>query len=80
MEGVTGKMKILEELLSTLNFEADVSDIRQGPFQTAVVTRYCGLASTPHERGHHQDTPPVKGAGTLMGKGVLAKGDGVTWP
>ena len=64
-------MKILDDLLSTLNFEADVRDIRQGPFQTAVVTRHCGLASTPRERGHHQDTPPVKGAGTLRGKGAL---------
>lgn len=65
------RMKILDALLSTLNFEADVSDIRQGPLQTAVVTRYCGLASTPHEGGHHQDTAPVKEAGTLMGKGAL---------
>jgi len=64
-------MKILDDLLSTLNFEADVRDIRQGPFQTAVVTRHCGLASTPRERGHHQDAPPVNGAGTLLGKGAL---------
>ncbi len=64
-------MKLLDDLLSTLNFEADVRDIRQGPFQTAVVTRHCGLASTPRERGHHRDDPPVKGAGTLMGKGAL---------
>jgi uncharacterized protein (DUF4213/DUF364 family) len=71
VEGVAGKMKILDELLSTLNFEADVSDIRQGPLQTAVVTRYCGLASTPRERGHHQDTAPIKEAGTLMGKSAL---------
>ena len=64
-------MKILDDLLSTLDFDTRVKDIRQGPFQTAVVTRYGGLASTPRERGHHQDTPPVKEAGTLMEKGVL---------
>ena len=64
-------MKILDDLLSTLNFEADVRDIRQGPFQTAVVTRHCGLASTPRDHGHHQDTPPVKEAGTLMERGAL---------
>jgi hypothetical protein len=64
-------VKILDDLLSTLNFDTRVKDIRQGPFQTAVVTRHCGLASTPRERGHHQDAPPVKGAGILMGKGAL---------
>jgi hypothetical protein len=64
-------MKVIDDLLSTLSFEADVRDIRQGPFQTAVVTRHGGLASTPREHGHHQDTPPVKEAGTLLGKGVL---------
>jgi len=64
-------MKILDDLLSTLNFEAYVRDIRQGPLQTAVVTRHCGLASTPYERGHHHDAAPVKEAGTLLGKGVL---------
>lgn len=63
--------KILEDLLSTLNFEAEVRDIRQGPFQTAVVTRHCGLASTPREQGHYQEAPPVKGAGTLLEKGAL---------
>ena len=64
-------MKILDDLLSGLNFDAGVRDIRQGPFQTAVVTRHCGLASTPHDQSHHQDAAPVKGAGTLMGKGAL---------
>ena len=64
-------MKILDDLLSTLNFEVGVRDIRQGPFQTAVVTRHCGLASTPHDQGHHQDAAPVKEAGILMGKGAL---------
>jgi len=64
-------MKILDDLLSTLNFEADVRDIRQGPFQTAVVTRHGGLASTPRERGYHQEVAPVKEAGTLMERGAL---------
>lgn len=64
-------MKILDDLLSTLNFEAEVRDIRQGPFQTAVVTRHGGLASTPRVHGHHQDTPPLKGVGTPMGKRSL---------
>lgn len=41
-------MKILDELISTLTNDAKVRDIRQNPFQTAVLTRNCGLTSTPH--------------------------------
>ena len=48
-----------------------MADIRQGPFQTAVLTRRCGLASTPHEHGNHQESAPVEEAGTLIGKGAL---------
>ena len=47
-------MKIIDELLSSLDYEASVGDIRQGPFQTAVLTRHCGLASTPHDPGPHK--------------------------
>jgi uncharacterized protein (DUF4213/DUF364 family) len=43
-------------------------DIRQGPFQTAVLTRNCGLASTPHDVGPHHDKAPVKEAGHLLGE------------
>jgi len=64
-------MKILDDLLARLDFNAEVKDIRQGPFQTAVLTRYCGLASTPHESGPHQETAPVKAAGGLIAKGAL---------
>jgi uncharacterized protein (DUF4213/DUF364 family) len=68
-------MAIIEDLLSTLNYEAPVRDIRQGPFQTAVLTRYCGLASTPHDAGPHHDKTPVKEAGRLLEKdaGTLAR-------
>ena len=61
-------MKIIDDLLSTLNYEAPVREIRQGPFQTAVLTRNCGLASTPHNPGPHHDKAPVKEAGMLMQK------------
>jgi uncharacterized protein (DUF4213/DUF364 family) len=61
-------MKIIEDLLSTLNYEAPVREIRQGPFQTAVLTRYCGLASTPHDPGPHHSRTAVKEAGLLLGK------------
>lgn len=65
-------MKIIADLLSTLNYEAPVRDIRQGKFQTAVLTRNCGLAATPHEPGPHQDKTPVREAGILMEKNALA--------
>ncbi len=65
------EMKLIDDLLSTLNSEASVRDIRQGPFQTAVLTRNCGLASTPHHPHLHQDVAPVKDAGRLMEKGAL---------
>jgi len=64
-------MKLLDDLLSTLNFDAVVRDIRQGPFQTAVVTRNGGLASTPRDHRYPQDAAPVKGAGTLLEKAAL---------
>jgi uncharacterized protein (DUF4213/DUF364 family) len=39
-------MKIIDCLLSTLNFDTVVKDIRIGIFQTAVITRNGGLAAT----------------------------------
>lgn len=64
-------MKIIEDLLSTLDCEAPVRDIRQGPLQTAVLTRNCGLAATPHEPGPHHNKTPVKEAGSLLEKNSL---------
>jgi len=64
-------MKILDDILTTLKREELVRDVRQGPFQTAVLTRSCGLAATPHEEADHQDNPPVKPAGTLLGRDAL---------
>jgi uncharacterized protein (DUF4213/DUF364 family) len=59
-------MKIINDILATLDFRAPLRDIRQGPFQTAVLTRYCGLASTPHDAGPHHDKSPVRNAGLLL--------------
>jgi uncharacterized protein (DUF4213/DUF364 family) len=63
-------MKIIDALLISLNTEASVQEIRQGPFQTAVLTRNCGLASTPHHEGgyHSHITAPVPEAGYLLEK------------
>jgi uncharacterized protein (DUF4213/DUF364 family) len=65
-------MKIIDDILSTLNYETPVMDMRQGPFQTAVITRKCGLASTPHDPGPHHDRTPVKDAGLLLEKDAVA--------
>lgn len=65
-------MKIIDDLLSTLDYRATVQDIRQGPFQTAVMTRNCGLASTPHETGPHHYRVPVVEAGLLMEMDAMA--------
>ncbi len=64
-------MKILDDILSTLDFDTEVRDIRQGTFQTAVVTRRCGLAATLIDPGPHQEVPPVKAAGALLEKSAL---------
>jgi uncharacterized protein (DUF4213/DUF364 family) len=61
-------MRIIDDLLSIMDCEAPVREVRQGPFQTAVQTRYCGLASTPHEAGPHHARTPVREAGSLTEK------------
>jgi uncharacterized protein (DUF4213/DUF364 family) len=62
------KMGIIDNLLTTLNYSCQASDIRVGPFQTAAVSRNCGLASTPHNPGHHDSGAAVKEAGSLLEK------------
>jgi len=59
-------MKIIEELLSSLDYDVPVRDIRMGPFQTAVYTGNCGLASTPHGSAQHHSDTPVPKAGSLL--------------
>jgi len=63
-------MKIIDDLLSTLNLEASVRDIRQGLFHTAVMTRNCGLAATLPRDALKQDQPSVKEPGFLLEKSV----------
>jgi len=68
-------VKILNDLLATLKSGEIVKDIRQGPFQTAVLTHHCGLASTLRDNNHQhyqqQANAPVKDAGTLIGREAL---------
>ncbi len=65
-------MKIIDDILSSLDYEAPVREIRQGAFQTAVLTRGCGLASTPHDPGPHHSRTPVKEPGLLLNKDALS--------
>jgi uncharacterized protein (DUF4213/DUF364 family) len=65
-------MKIIEDILATLDGAASVLDIRQGPFQTAVLTRRGGLASTPHEGEHHHGKAVVLEAGNLLSMEAMA--------
>ena len=61
-------MGIIHDLINSLNTVAEVRDIRQGPFRTAVWTKYCGLASTPSELLHCHEKSHVKEAGDLTQK------------
>lgn len=61
-------MNILDDLLSTLNFDAAVQDIRQGIFHTGVLTRYCGLAATLPRDALRQEPPMVREPGLLLDK------------
>lgn len=66
------KLKIIEYLLSTVVKNATVKDIRQGPFQTAVLTTHsCGLASTPHNEELRHGYTLITDAGRLIEKDVL---------
>ena len=64
-------MKILDDLVSKLNTEARVRDIRQGLFHTGVLTRNCGLAATLPRDALRQEQPSVKEPGSLLGIGAL---------
>jgi len=61
-------MKILDDLISTLNFDATVNDIRQGIFHTGVLTRNCGMAATLPRDALRQEPPMVKEPGFLLDK------------
>jgi uncharacterized protein (DUF4213/DUF364 family) len=61
-------MKILDDLLATLNYDAPVKDIRQGVFHTGVLTRYCGLAATLPRDALRQEPPLVREPGFLLDK------------
>lgn len=59
-------MKILDDLISSLDLEAEVRDIRQGLFYTAVLTRSCGLGATLPGDVLKQEQPSVERPGFLL--------------
>jgi len=64
-------MKVLEDLISALNTEAKVRDIRMGLFHTAVLTRNCGLAATLPRDALQQEQPSAREPGRLLEKSAL---------
>jgi len=66
-------MKLLDDLLSTLDMNAGIRDIRQGVFHTGVLSRNCGLAATlPQDalKQHREGDPLVKNPGNLQDAGI----------
>lgn len=61
-------MNILDHLISTLDFDSAVRDVRQGVSHTAVSTRSCGLAATLPLDALRQIPPLVTESGSLLGK------------
>jgi uncharacterized protein (DUF4213/DUF364 family) len=66
---VSGKLaNIIEDLLSTLNTDARVRDVRLGLFHTGVLTRNCGLAATLPRDALKQQKPLMSDPGLLLEK------------
>jgi uncharacterized protein (DUF4213/DUF364 family) len=65
---VAPEMKILEDIILTLDMQAGVRDIRQGLFHTAVLTRHCGLAASLPRDALQQRQPLVSQPGYLLEK------------
>ncbi len=61
-------MKILDDVLSSLDFNTCVSDIRLGVFHSGVVSRECGLASTLSRDAFKQEGPHMRQPGKLLEK------------
>jgi uncharacterized protein (DUF4213/DUF364 family) len=64
-------MKIIDDLIATLDTDAKVKDIRMGLFHTAVLTRHCGLAATLPRDALKQEPPSVREPGQLLKKSAL---------
>jgi uncharacterized protein len=63
-------MRILNDLIADLKFDAPVTDIRVGFYHTAVLTRYCGLAASLPKDVLKQEGHQIEAAGLLLDKNV----------
>ena len=63
-------MKILDDVLSSLDLTAIVKDIRLGVMHTAVISSGCGLASTLTHDAFKQTGPHMAEPGNLLDKTV----------
>jgi uncharacterized protein (DUF4213/DUF364 family) len=61
-------MKILDDLMATLDTDVEVRDVRLGLFHTAVLTRQCGLAATLPRDALRQEQPSIGEPGGLLEK------------
>jgi uncharacterized protein (DUF4213/DUF364 family) len=64
-------MKILDDLMATLDTDAEVRDVRMGLFHTAALTRHCGLAATLPRDALKQGHSSVRETGQLLKKSAL---------
>ena len=64
--GRSNSVKILDHVISTIDFNTSVRDIRQGVFHTGVLSRHCGLAATLPKDALRQKPPMVKEPGHLL--------------
>jgi len=64
-------MQILDDIISVLDFNTSVKDIRQGFFHTGVLSRNCGLAATLPRDVLKQEPPMVQEPGFLLQKTPL---------
>jgi len=63
-------MNILDDLIASLKEDSPVEEVRTCVYWTAVVSKYCGLASTIRESGPHRERQ-VRGVGSLHKKSAL---------
>jgi len=59
-------LRILDHVISTLDLNTAIRDIRQGVFHTGVLSRHCGLAATLPKDALRQKPPMVKEPGYLL--------------
>lgn len=65
------QMKVLDDLIASLEHDAPVQEVRTCVFWTAVITRHCGLASTLRDESLPHGHSRVRDVGHLLSKSGL---------